>query len=65
MWYTICGYMRRETSPVTLKHEGTLEMRINPIIRAGRISYATAAMLLGLPLPIVILALFCGGCTKW
>jgi len=33
--------------------------------RAGKISYAAIAWLLGLPLPIIILALIIGGCTKW
>lgn len=33
--------------------------------RAGRISYAAAAWLLGLPLPIIIIALLWGGCTNW
>ena len=31
----------------------------------GRISYAAIAWLLGLPLPIIIIALIIGGCTKW
>jgi len=30
--------------------------------RAGRISYGLAAMLLGLPLPVVIIAFLWGGC---
>jgi hypothetical protein len=29
------------------------------------VSYGLAAMLLGLPLPFVILAFLCGGCTRW
>src|SRR5262245_26940099 len=32
---------------------------------SGRISYAAIAWLLGLPLPIIIIALIIGGCTKW
>lgn len=32
---------------------------------AGRISYAAIAWLLGLPLPIIIIALLVGGCTNW
>ena len=32
--------------------------------RYGRVSYGLAAMLLGLPLPFVILAFMCGGC-RW
>lgn len=36
-----------------------------PKTRLGRISYAGAAWLLGLPLPIVIIALLWGGCTKF
>jgi hypothetical protein len=31
----------------------------------GRISYAAIAWLLGLPVPIIIIALVIGGCTKW
>ncbi|MGD9633115.1 MAG: hypothetical protein AB7G28_03860 [Pirellulales bacterium] len=30
--------------------------------RAGKIKYGLAAWLIGLPLPIIILALFWGGC---
>jgi len=30
--------------------------------RAGKIKYGLAAWMLGLPLPIIILALFWGGC---
>lgn len=33
--------------------------------RVGRVSYAAAAWLLGLPLPVVIIALLWGGCTKF
>lgn len=33
--------------------------------RAGRISYAAVAWLLGLPIPVIIIALLIGGCTKW
>ena len=33
--------------------------------RAGKISYGLAAMLLGLPIPIVILAFIWGGCTSF
>ena len=33
--------------------------------RAGRVSYAAAAWLLGLPLPIILIALLWGGCTRW
>jgi hypothetical protein len=33
-----------------------------PAARAGKIKYGLAAWLLGLPLPIIILALFWGGC---
>jgi hypothetical protein len=32
--------------------------------RAGRVSWGLAALLLGLPLPFVILAFLCGGC-RW
>jgi hypothetical protein len=34
----------------------------HPGDRAGKIKYGLAAWLLGLPLPIIILALFWGGC---
>jgi hypothetical protein len=34
----------------------------NSVKRAGKISYGIIAMLLGLPLPIVILAFLWGGC---
>jgi hypothetical protein len=33
--------------------------------RWGKVRYGLAAMLLGLPIPIVIIALLWGGCTKW
>ncbi len=36
-----------------------------PTTRLGRISYAGAAWLVGAPLPIIIIALLWGGCTKW
>jgi TRAP-type C4-dicarboxylate transport system permease small subunit len=32
--------------------------------RAGKIRYAAAAWLLGLPLPVIIIALLWGGCTR-
>jgi hypothetical protein len=34
------------------------------IDRAGKISYGILAMLLGLPLPIVIIAFLMGGCSR-
>lgn len=37
----------------------------NVMARLGRISYGLIAGLLGLPLPIVIIALLWGGCTNW
>ena len=37
----------------------------NPARRAGRISYAAVAWLLGLPIPVIIIALLIGGCTRW
>jgi hypothetical protein len=40
-------------------------MRDHEEPRPGRISYGLAAMILGLPLPFVILAFLCGGCTDW
>lgn len=35
----------------------------NSIRRAGKIRYGLAALLLGLPLPIVLLAFLFGGCN--
>ena len=37
----------------------------NTLVRAGRVSYAGAAWLLGLPLPVILIALLWGGCTKF
>jgi hypothetical protein len=37
----------------------------NSIKRVGRVSYGVAALVLGLPLPVVILAFLCGGCNRW
>lgn len=37
----------------------------NLLVRGGRVSYGVIAALLGLPLPIVIIALLWGGCTHW
>ena len=34
------------------------------LTRAGKIRYGLAAWLLGLPIPIIIIALLWGGCTK-
>lgn len=34
-------------------------------VREGKIKYGLAAWLLGLPIPIIIIALLWGGCTKW
>jgi hypothetical protein len=36
-----------------------------PTTRLGKVSWGLAAWLLGLPLPIIILALLFGGCTRW
>ena len=36
-----------------------------PTTRMGKVRYGLAAMLLGLPLPIIIIALLWGGCTRW
>lgn len=38
---------------------------IPAIRRVGRISYAAIAWLLGLPIPLILIALLIGGCTKW
>jgi hypothetical protein len=35
------------------------------LTRWGKIRYGLAAWLLGLPLPIIIIALLWGGCTQW
>jgi hypothetical protein len=35
------------------------------LTRLGKIKYGLAAWLLGLPLPIIIIALLWGGCTNW
>ena len=37
----------------------------NELTRAGKVRYGLAAWLLGLPLPIIIIALLWGGCTRW
>jgi hypothetical protein len=34
------------------------------IDRAGKVSYGIVALLLGLPLPIVIIAFLMGGCSR-
>jgi hypothetical protein len=34
----------------------------NTMVRAGKVSYGLVALLLGLPLPIVIIAFLMGGC---
>jgi hypothetical protein len=39
--------------------------REEPTTRLGKVRFGLAAMLLGLPLPIVIIALLWGGCTRW
>ena len=53
-------------SPRDHNRTGRRDMRTDtPTTRLGRISYAAIAWLLGLPLPIVIIALLWGGCTNW
>ena len=37
----------------------------NSLKRVGRVSFGLAALLLGLPLPIVLIAFLCGGCRNW
>lgn len=37
-------------------------MQANDQIRSGKIRYGLAAMLLGLPLPLIIIAFLWGGC---
>jgi hypothetical protein len=39
--------------------------RNEELTRWGKIRYGLAAWLLGLPLPIILIALIWGGCTKW
>ncbi len=39
-------------------------MLIATVQRVGKISWGLAAMLLGLPLPVVILAFLFGGCSN-
>jgi hypothetical protein len=36
----------------------------NTMARAGKVSYGLLALLLGLPLPIVIIAFLMGGCSR-
>jgi hypothetical protein len=38
-------------------------MLLHRLRRSGKLRYAGAAWLLGLPLPIIIIALFWGGCN--
>lgn len=40
-------------------------MNANTQHRSGRVRYAAAAWLLGLPIPIILIALLWGGCTHW
>ena len=40
-------------------------MNTNTEPREGKVSWGIAAWLLGLPIPIILLALIFGGCTKW
>ncbi len=40
-------------------------MKLFQETRAGRISYAGIAWLIGAPIPIIIIALIWGGCTKF
>ena len=40
-------------------------MNANNEPREGKVRWALAAWLLGLPLPIILLALLFGGCTRW
>jgi hypothetical protein len=35
------------------------------VLDCGKIRYALAAWLIGLPLPFVLLALLIGGCSSW
>jgi len=35
------------------------------LTRFGKIRFGLAAILLGLPLPIILIALFWGGCTRF
>ena len=58
--------LRHRTTPVQLPH---LEITMTPsdpqtLTRWGKIRYGLAAMLLGLPLPVVIIAFLWGGCSS-
>ena len=39
-------------------------MTADPTSRAGKVRYAAAAWMLGLPIPVIIIALLWGGCTR-
>jgi len=41
------------------------DMNTNTEPREGKIRFAAAAWLLGLPIPIILIALLWGGCTQW
>jgi hypothetical protein len=52
--------------PIRKIHERGAKMMVRESVkRLGRVSFGLAAMVLGLPLPFVILAFLCGGCDRW
>ena len=53
----------RDRSDLEL-YTGVPPMTADPMTRAGKIRYAAAAWLLGLPIPIILIALLWGGCTS-
>lgn len=59
-WYAICVAICRTGIVCPFWSERMLQRDTEP--RAGKIRYGLAAMLLGLPLPIVIIAFLWGGC---
>jgi hypothetical protein len=46
------------------KPKDTIMQIDSQLTRWGKIRYGLAALLLGLPLPVVIIALFWGGCSR-
>jgi hypothetical protein len=54
--------MKRRSSKPRSKHHAVRRQLASAQQRAGKIKYALFAWMLGLPLPIIILALFFRGC---
>jgi hypothetical protein len=58
------GNQRESVAPtLTLGDPEGPTMIRNSVTRAGKVSYGIIALLLGLPLPIVIIAFLMGGCN--